>query len=227
MIYTVGGIKGGTGKTTVATHLTIMLAHAGRDVLLVDADEQGTATDFSTWRNERLGDDAGFTTIQLFGSAVRNEVQKLARKYRDVVIDTGGRDTTSQRAALTISDRFLVPFVPRSFDLWTLERVAALVEEIRAVNPKLEAFSFLNRAFPRGSDNDEASAHLLENQELTFLACPLIERKVYSNASAEGLAITEWTPKNPKAIAELTAFFEHCLRLAVSHPQYQEPGRNP
>ena len=37
MIYTVGGIKGGTGKTTVATHLTIMLAHA---VLLVDADEQ-------------------------------------------------------------------------------------------------------------------------------------------------------------------------------------------
>ena len=39
MIYTLGGIKGGTGKTTIATNLAIMLSRAGRDVLLVDADD--------------------------------------------------------------------------------------------------------------------------------------------------------------------------------------------
>ena len=51
-IYTVGGIKGGSGKTTVATNLTVMLAAEGRDVLLVDADDQETASDFTVWRNK-------------------------------------------------------------------------------------------------------------------------------------------------------------------------------
>jgi chromosome partitioning protein len=34
MIITVGGIKGGTGKTTIATNLTVWLSQQGADVLL-------------------------------------------------------------------------------------------------------------------------------------------------------------------------------------------------
>lgn len=44
MILTVGNIKGGVGKTTLAVNLAIIRANAGRDVLLVDGDEQGTVT---------------------------------------------------------------------------------------------------------------------------------------------------------------------------------------
>ena len=47
MIITVGGIKGGSGKSTVATNLAVLRARAGRDVLLVDADGQETASDFT------------------------------------------------------------------------------------------------------------------------------------------------------------------------------------
>ncbi len=39
LILVVGGIKGGSGKTTVATNLCIMRALAGSDVLLIDADD--------------------------------------------------------------------------------------------------------------------------------------------------------------------------------------------
>ena len=66
-IYTVGGIKGGSGKTTVATNLTVLLAADGRDVLLVDADDQETATDFTAWRNKNTEGQAGYTAIQLTG----------------------------------------------------------------------------------------------------------------------------------------------------------------
>ena len=145
VIYTVGGIKGGSGKTTVATNLTVLLAADGRDVLLVDADDQETASDFTVWRNTNTDGHAGYTAIQLTGDAVRTEIRKLAPKYDDIVIDTGGRDTTSQRAAMTVSDLYLVPFVPRSFDVWTLERVAKLIEEMKPANPALLAFAFLNR----------------------------------------------------------------------------------
>lgn len=43
MILTVGNSKDGVGKTTLAVNLAIVRANAGRDVLLVDGDEQGTA----------------------------------------------------------------------------------------------------------------------------------------------------------------------------------------
>src|ERR1035438_1605686 len=172
MIIVVGGIKGGSGKTTVATNLAVIRSKDGRDVLLIDADDQETATDFTILRNERSDGNAGYTSIKLTGTAVRSQTQRLMDKYQDIIIDTGGRDTTSQRAALSVADVLLVPFVPRSFDVWTLEKVGALVDEMRTTNPKLKAFTFLNRADPRGQDNDEAGEALRDCQALQFIDTP-------------------------------------------------------
>jgi chromosome partitioning protein len=87
---------------------------------------------------------------------VRTETKRLVDKYDDILIDTGGRDTTSQRAALTIANVLVVPFVPRSLDVWTLDKVSKLIGEIQAVNEHLNAYAFINRADPRGQDNKEA-----------------------------------------------------------------------
>jgi chromosome partitioning protein len=207
MIIVAGGIKGGSGKTTVATHLAVMRALAGRDVLLIDADDQETATDFTALRNERLPEGAGYTSIKLTGAAVRTETLRLARKYQDVVIDTGGRDTTSQRAALTVAHKLIVPFVPRSFDVWTLEKVARLVDEMRAANPQLKAYVFLNRADPQGRDNDEAAELLREAGGLEYLDTPIGTRKAFGNAASQGLAVTELKQQDPKATQEINALF--------------------
>jgi chromosome partitioning protein len=209
MIIIAGGIKGGSGKTTAATNLAVIRAGEGRDVLLVDADDQETATDFTNLRNERAGEGARYTNIKLTGAAVRTETLRLASKYQDIIIDTGGRDTTSQRAALSVADLLLVPFVPRSFDLWTLEKVAELVDEMKAANPKLRAYTFLNRADPRGTDNDETGEALRENETLQFLDMPLGSRKAFSNAAAQGLAVTELRPVDPKATEEITALYRY------------------
>ncbi|WP_192930684.1 AAA family ATPase [Deinococcus sp. AJ005] len=211
MIYVVGGIKGGSGKSTVATNLAVALARDGRDVLLVDADDQETATDFSAWRNERLEGKAGYTAVQLTGKAARQELQRLSSKFADVVVDTGGRDTTSQRAALTLADVYLVPFNPRSFDVWTLAKVARLIEEIRTVNPDLRAYAFLNRADPRGSDNDDAAEALKDTDALEYLDTSLGNRKAYSNAAAQGLSVLELHPHDSKATQE----FERLYRQVV------------
>lgn len=204
MIIVSGGIKGGSGKSTVAVNLAVMQALDGRDVLLVDGDDQETATDFTALRNETLEPGAGYTSIALRGKALRTEIQRLAPKYDDIIIDCGGRDTTSQRSALTVADIYLVPFVPRSFDVWTLERVAELVEEVEAVNPALRAFMFINRADHQGRDNDEAGAYLREASALQLIDAPLGNRKAFANAAASGLAVTEYRPKDAKAIAEIS-----------------------
>jgi chromosome partitioning protein len=209
MIVVAGGIKGGSGKTTVATNLAVMRAAEGRDVLLIDADDQETASDFTILRNERLPGGAGYTSIKLTGAAVRTETLRLAGKYQDIVIDTGGRDTTSQRAALSVANVYLVPFVPRSFDVWTLEKVAALIGEMRAANPELVAVAFLNRADPRGQDNIDAADALKETQELRFSATPLGARKAFSNAAAHGLTVTELKPVDAKAAEEVMALHRY------------------
>jgi chromosome partitioning protein len=208
MIYTVGGIKGGSGKTTIATNLAVMLFRQNRDVLFVDADDQETATDFTHWRNETLSEGAGYTAIQLANNAVRTEILKLKDKYDDIVIDTGGRDTTSQRAAMTVSDVYIAPFIPRSFDMWTLEKVVRLIDEMRLVNPQLKAYAVLNKTDARGSDNVEAKDFLNESQSITLVEANLGHRKSFANAASKGLGVIELKPADDKAIKEFTELFD-------------------
>ena len=216
MIITVGGIKGGSGKTTVATNLAVVHALKGRDVLLVDADDQETSTDFTNLRNESLPDGAGYTSIKLTGAAVRTETMRLSDKYEDIIIDTGGRDTTSQRAALAVANIMLVPFAPRSFDVWTLERVGQLTEDMQAANPDLQAFTFINKADPRGQDNDEAAEVMRETDALQFIDTPLGSRKAFSNAAAQGLAVTELKPADKKASDEIMKLYNYVFNSVLN-----------
>ena len=89
--------------------------------------------------------------------------------------------------------------------MWTLSAVAGLVDEIRTVNPDLQALVFLNRADPRGSNNDDAEVFLPEAPGLELVPVRLGTRKAFGNAAARGLAVTELRPQDPKATQEILA----------------------
>lgn len=207
MIMVCGGIKGGSGKTTLATNLAVIRAAAGHDVLLVDADDQETASDFTIQRNAQTCDKAGYSSCKLGDEAVRTEINRAKTKYEDIIVDTGGRDTRSQRAALVVADVLLVPFVPRSFDIWTVEKVEILVEDVRTLNPELRAYVFLNRADATGQENEEARSIFAEASALTYLNTVLGYRKAFGKAAAQGMAVTELRPQDSKASNEIMALY--------------------
>lgn len=89
MILAIGNTKGGVGKTMLAVNLAVVRVGAGRDVLLVDGDEQGSASLFSQLRADLVG-TCGYTAVELHGGALRTQVRQLAGKYDDIIIDVGG-----------------------------------------------------------------------------------------------------------------------------------------
>lgn len=203
MIYTVGGIKGGSGKTTIATNLTIYLVQQGRDVILIDADDQESATDFTSFRHQSLDGDLGYTAVKVTGRELNAQVQRLATKCDDIVIDTGGRDTVSQRSALTISHVYLVPFAPRSLDIWTLRKVENLIAEVAPFNPSLCSLTFINKADARGTYKEEAAELLRGSEYLQFLETSVGNRISFANAAAAGLGVLEMKPSDEKAVVEV------------------------
>ncbi|HQU07317.1 MAG TPA: hypothetical protein PL140_08785 [Ferrovaceae bacterium] len=109
------------------------------------------------------------------------QVKRQAAKFDDIIIDAGGRDSSALRAALVLSDVLLVPFHPRSYDVWALNNIAILVDEARSVRDGLRAVANLNCADPgeSSSDNLEAAAAVSDVPQFEYLATPIRRHKVF------------------------------------------------
>jgi chromosome partitioning protein len=204
MILAIANTKGGVGKSTLAINIAIVRARAGHDVLLVDGDEQRSALDFTELREQIVG-TVGYTAVALHGAALRTQIRQLAPKYADIVIDVGGRDTGSLRAALTVADAVLIPVLPRSFDIWAISQVAEIVREAREINDRLRAFVVLNSADFQGRDNEDAGEAIRDIPGLELLPHVIGRRKVFPNAASAGRSVVEYTPRDQKAVDELEA----------------------
>ena len=207
MILTVGNTKGGVGKTTLAENIAIARALAGRDVWLIDGDRQGTAQTAITIRAD-AGHLPGIACASYpDGPTLRSQIQQQAGKFDDVIIDAGGRDSTALRAALVLSDVLLVPFQPRSYDVWALNDIAELIDEARSVRDGLRAFAVLNCADPgeASTDNADAAAAVAGVPQFEYLATPIRRRKSFANAAGQGLSVLEIKPGDKKASEELNS----------------------
>ncbi len=119
--------KGGTGKTTTAAHLAHAWAEAGRSVVVVDADPQGSAL---TWS------ELGEWQLPVIGLAVRDLHRRLpgivGERYDLVVIDTPPMDERADivHAVLRAADVIVVPVAPSMIEVSRLPLVWEAVAEV-------------------------------------------------------------------------------------------------
>jgi chromosome partitioning protein len=209
MIISVLNTKGGVGKSTISLNLAIMRATSGKEVLLVDGDRQATIMQAIAQRASLGASAAASVAVAHLteGPLLRAQVLQARTKYDDIVIDAGGRDSTALRAALMVSDIVLMPFQPRSFDVWGIGDMAELIKEACCLRQNLNVFAVLNGADSRGHDNAAAADAVSEMEHIQYLNTPIGRRKSLADSAGSGLSIIEWKPKDTKATTELTSLY--------------------
>lgn len=205
VIILIGAIKGGAGKSTLATNVATMLAKKSKDVILVDADRQGTT---SNWSQDRA--DIEVTHIESVSKYdnIKLALRDLNKRYEFVVVDSQGRDSVELRTGLLSADLCLIPCRPSQADLDTIPLINTLINNAREINEPLRAYCVLTQSptNPSITEIQQAKEFLTEfGTEMKLLKTIIFERKVYRDALAQGLGVCEMD--NEKAIAEMNGVF--------------------
>lgn len=214
MIVAVLGEKGGTGKTTLAVHLAGWRSSIGKEVLLVDADRQESA---SIWVSVR--DQKGLPSpisIQKYDQGLRRAIMDLSRRYDDTIIDVGSGDIPAIEGVLRVADFAIIPVQPNGMDFWTVGRVDDIASYAQDVNDGLVVKAVLNKAstHPSNKDVDEAMGALQHCELITTSNLVVRERSSIRRSIPDGLLVDEYVPKDMKGISELAAVYQ----LVYSEP---------
>jgi chromosome partitioning protein len=191
MILLVGGEKGGSGKSCLAQNIAVYLQHRQKDVLLLDADPQGTTTD---WAKEREEND-GLTNlpcVQASGN-IRQILKDLAKRYQVVVVDAGGQDSEALRSAMTVATHLLLPFRPKRRDLKTLVHVSQLVKLAKAVNPEMLVRGVITQCptLPSQTQRILDAKEACQSFGIEPLQSITCNRNVYDDADENGSSVLE------------------------------------
>ena len=97
MIISIANNKGGTGKTTTAVNLATALAAAGKRVLLVDMDPQGSATISFGFEKSKLL----YTIYDVLTQSRRIELVMLETKIRNLTVVPSNLDLAGAEVELS------------------------------------------------------------------------------------------------------------------------------
>jgi chromosome partitioning protein len=189
MIVALLNQKGGVGKTTLALHLAGEWARAGARVLLIDADPQASALDWSEQRSHQ-GIERLFGVVGLARDTLHRETAELARSVDHVVIDGPPRVAGLMRSALLAADLVLIPVQPSPLDGWASAEMLSLLREARIFRPDLAARFVLNRCGPRSIIARETSASLAD-QDPPLLPTMIGQRVAFAEAMQHGRLVFE------------------------------------
>lgn len=211
MITLIGSFKGGSGKSTVTFNLGIWLSTAGKQVLACDLDPQCTLTDAVDIRKEE-GLAPGLTVYQEYRKQYAAEAEEL-------VIDVGTADMDAMKAALTITDRVVMPVGPSQADIWSAQRFLYLISSLKRKHP-LELIAFINRADTNRmiQESNQTEAVLSALPGVNVLKKRLCHRTAYRRSFSEGMGVFELEPDG-KAAWEFQAFARKL------YPEAKQPAK--
>jgi chromosome partitioning protein len=209
MIVLFGGEKGGAGKTTLATNIATIRMQYCKDLLLMDTDRQSSASFWCAVREDHEIEPR-IASIQKYDKTVRTEAKELNKKFSDIIIDAGGRDSPELRGSLLVCNKAIFPLRPSQFDLWTLSRLNSLVESAKEINESLEAYVLANQASPNPNvkEVEEMKDLLNDYSQLKMLKTTIYERISFRRAALAGMGVTEYRPEDTKAITEIMDLYE-------------------
>jgi len=190
--------KGGSGKTTIATHLARALQLEGKEVLLVDSDPQGSARDWAAVR-----EDQPVTVVGIDRPTIGRDLKSVARQ-EFVVIDGAPQAADLAVSAIKAADFVLIPVQPSPYDIWaTAELVDLVKQRIEVTDGALQAAFVVSRAI-KGTRIGSEVAEALLGYDLPVLESRITQRVSYPGTAAAGTTVLDSEP-NGDAAAEVRA----------------------
>lgn len=195
-IISVGGLKGGVGKSILALNFAAAFRERGLKARLADGDEQGSLRD-------ALGAGAlDARRVLREAERPRQELERLAGgpAAQVLVLDLPSELSRPVRAALAASDLFLVPVLPGPFDVAALDRFLRLIEPARAEShvPGVvtAVANRVQRATLLGQQIDSA---LRMRLGVVVLRSQIGQRSVFPQGALLGQGVVEYHPRSPAA----------------------------
>lgn len=190
--------KGGSGKTTIATHLARALQLEGANVLLVDSDPQGSARDWAAVR-----EDQPLTVVGIDRPTIDRDLKNVASKDY-VVIDGAPQAADLAVSAIKAASFILIPVQPSPYDIWATSDLVDLVKQrIELTDGRLKAAFVVSRAI-KGTRIGAEITDALTGYGLPVLEARITQRVSYPGTAAAGTTILDAEPEGDGA-AEVRA----------------------
>jgi chromosome partitioning protein len=229
-VIVVGNEKGGSGKSTVAMHISIALLKLGHRVATLDLDtRQKSFTAYVENRRTWIGRvngalqmpdhftfEHGSEADEAAGcTALADKIDALAETYDYIVIDTPGRDGSLARLAHSMADTLVTPlndsFVdfdllgtvdPETFAVSGINHYAQMVDDIRKQRRMIDGSTIDWIVLRNRLSMTSTRNKRLVGQALTQLSQMLDFR--CADGFAERMIFREFFPRGLTALDDLT-----------------------
>jgi chromosome partitioning protein len=183
----VANIKGGCGKTTVATHLAAAFAGEGLSVALADVDRQKSSLEWLARRPATARPIAGLDWAKDIGSVPHGTAR--------LVIDAPAAMKGDQiKELVKLADLVVLPVLPGVFDEQATRRFLDKLEELKSIAKNKKDVAIVgNRLRARTRAADRLDRFLAGAGHR--VAARLRDSQIYSDAAADGLTLFDLTGK--------------------------------
>jgi len=204
-------VKGGVGKTLVAGSVAAELARRGNRVLIVDCDEQASATAWAGAAPDNALFPATVVNLALYKDKIHREIQRHVEHYDFIVVDTPPQLGNISSSALLVADLAIVPLPPSPLELWAAQAVKALILQAMAVNTDLQAVLLANKT--NRTALCSAAMHEMEDFGIPMMQSKLSSRVAYQQAVLAGVPVTALGSNASAAAMEVRAAVDEILEI--------------